>query len=193
MVWLSLAGEQLDDALDRFRDNDSGGFFDTASDAERLVVRPQDPTDNATPSGWASTASALLTYAALSGSQAHRDAADESLAALVAMVAQHPRFAGHAAATLAAWLDGPREVAVVVPELATDSATVTASAIVHAARAATAPGSVVVVGHPGSAHPLLADRPMVDGHPTAYVCRHFACDAPTTDPATLARTLRTPG
>jgi uncharacterized protein YyaL (SSP411 family) len=193
MAWLRRAGELLDDALDRFRDNESGGFFDTASDAERLVVRPQDPTDNATPSGWASMSSALLTYAALTGSPAHREAAEESLSALVALVAQHPRFAGHAAATLAAWLDGPREVAVMVPESATDDPSVRSSALVHAARAATAPGSVVVVGEPGSAHPLLVDRPLVDGLPTAYVCRHFVCDAPTTDPATLARTLRTPG
>ena len=38
--------------------------------------------------------------------------------------------------------------------------------------------------------PLLADRPLVGGRPTAYVCRHFVCEAPTTDPATLAALLR---
>ena len=44
-----------------------GGLFDTSHDAERLVQRPQDPTDNATPSGQSAAAGALLSYAALSG------------------------------------------------------------------------------------------------------------------------------
>ena len=34
--------------------------------------------------------------------------------------------------------------------------------------------------------PLLADRPASDGKPTAYVCEHFACLQPVTDPAKLA-------
>jgi len=118
----------------------------------------------------------------------------------VPLVAAHPRFAGHAAGVLAAWLDGPREVAVIVPpasarasdgtttQLTTSGAAGT-EALVRAARTATAPGAVVVVGEPGSTHPLLADRPLVEGRATAYVCRHFVCDAPTTDPPTLARTL----
>ena len=92
--WLDAAGALLDDVLDRFRDTATGGFFDTAVDAERLVLRPQDPTDNASPSGWSAASGALLTYAALTGSDRHRAAAEESLAALVPLVAQHPRFAG---------------------------------------------------------------------------------------------------
>ncbi len=34
---------------------------------------------------------------------------------------------------------------------------------------------------------------MVDGAPTAYVCRHFVCEAPTTDPEVLADALRGAG
>ena len=59
-----FAGELLDVVLDRFADG-QGGFFDTADDAERLWKRPQDPTDNATPSGQFAAAGALLSYAAL--------------------------------------------------------------------------------------------------------------------------------
>jgi uncharacterized protein YyaL (SSP411 family) len=48
----------------------------------------------------------------------------------------------------------------------------------------------VVVGEPGTVGvPLLDDRPMLGGVPTAYVCRHFVCEAPTTDPAALAASL----
>jgi uncharacterized protein YyaL (SSP411 family) len=49
---------------------------------------------------------------------------------------------------------------------------------------------VVAVGTAGSEElPLLADRVLVDGRPTAYVCRHFTCDAPTTDAEALRVTL----
>ena len=182
-AWLDRAGALLDDALGRFRDPESGGFFDTASDAEALVLRPQEPGDNATPSGWAATTSALLTYSALTGSEAHRAAAEESLAPLVALAAQHPRFAGTASATLEAWLDGPREVAIVgAPD---DPRT---RQLVEIARRSTAPGIVVVSGGPGD-HPLLEGRVAQGDVPTAYVCRHFVCDAPTTDPRVLLAQL----
>ena len=182
-AWLTKAGALLDDALAWFRDDATGGFFDTADDAESLVMRPQDPGDNASPSGWSAVASALLTYSSLTGSPSHRAAAEEALAPLVPLVAEHPRFAGHAMAALEAWVDGPREVAVVGAD---DAAT---DALVRAAWSGTAPGAVVVRGVPGSDHPLLADRGLVGGAPAAYVCRHFVCDAPTTDPAALAAAL----
>ena len=37
--------------------------------------------------------------------------------------------------------------------------------------------------------PLLAGRRAVDGRPTAYLCRRYVCETPTTDPADLARRL----
>jgi uncharacterized protein YyaL (SSP411 family) len=94
------------------------------------------------------------------------------------------RFAGWAAVALEAWLDGPREVAVVGP--AGDAARAELAAVALRSRA---PGLVMVVGEPGDDHPLLAGRPLVGGAAAAYVCRRFVCDAPTTDPARLAEQL----
>ena len=54
------------------------------------------------------------------------------------------------------------------------------------------PTAVSVAAPPGTGAdltPLLADRPLVDGRPTAYVCRHFACQRPVTDPAALSAQL----
>ena len=48
VAWLTRAPAVLDHALDRFRADD-GGFYDTADDAEALVARPRDPSDNASP------------------------------------------------------------------------------------------------------------------------------------------------
>ena len=198
--WLAVAGALLDTVLDRFGDG-AGGFFDTADDRDDAVLdalrRPQDPTDNATPAGWSAAAGALLTYAAYSGSSRHREAAEQALG-VYAGLATHARFAGWGLAVAAALLDGPREVAVVGP--AEDPAT---AALHRTALMSTAPGAAVVLGEPARAGsgstpgsssdaagvPLLADRPLVGGRPTAYVCRHFTCEAPVTDPQALASAL----
>jgi uncharacterized protein YyaL (SSP411 family) len=167
--WLDLAGELLA-ALDHFADG-RGGFFDTANDAEQLVRRPQDPTDNATPSGLAAAAGALVTYAALTGNAEARATAEAALATVAPIVERFPRFAGWAAAVAEAVTAGPLEVAVVEePNLA------------KVARLATSPGAVVVSSGDS---PLLADRPAG----AAYVCQGFVCDAPTTDASELAKRL----
>jgi uncharacterized protein len=183
--WLGHSGTLLDAVLEHFFDADSGSFYDAAVDAERLIRRPQDPTDNAAPSGWTAATGALLGYAALTGSARHREAAEAGLGIVAVLGSRAPRFIGWGLAVAEALLDGPREVAVVGP--ADDPAT---AGLRRAALLSTAPGVVVAVGEPGSdAVPLLADRPLRSGRPTAYVCRHFSCEAPVTDPAALAAQL----
>ncbi|MEU3487674.1 thioredoxin domain-containing protein [Streptomyces massasporeus] len=185
-VWLEFAGFLLDHVLARFADPESGSLYDTASDAERLIRRPQDPTDNAAPSGWTAAANALLSYAAHTGSEPHRTAAERALGVVKALGPRVPRFIGWGLAAAEAVLDGPREVAVVGPAL-DDAGT---RALHRTALLGTAPGAVVAVGAPGSEEfPLLADRPLVGGEPAAYVCRNFTCDAPTTEPDRLRTVL----
>ncbi|MGA5523386.1 thioredoxin domain-containing protein, partial [Streptomyces pseudogriseolus] len=185
-VWLDFAGLLVDHILARFLDAESGALYDTASDAERLIRRPQDPTDNAAPSGWTAAAGALLGYAAHTASEPHRTAAERALGVVKALGPRVPRFIGWGLAVAEAVLDGPREVAV-VGRGADDPAT---AELHRTALLGTAPGAVVAVGTEGSDEfPLLADRPLVDGAPAAYVCRDFTCDAPTTDPTRLRTAL----
>ncbi|MDI9831517.1 thioredoxin domain-containing protein [Streptomyces sp. KAU_LT] len=185
-VWLDFAGFLLDHVLARFVDEESGALFDTAADAERLIRRPQDPTDNAVPSGWSAAAGALLGYAAHTGSEPHRRAAERALGVVKALGPRVPRFIGWGLAVAEALLDGPREVAVVGPSLS-DEAT---RALHRTALLGTAPGAVVAVGVAESDEfPLLAGRPLQQGAPAAYVCRDFTCDAPTTDPGRLREAL----
>ncbi|RVU19619.1 thioredoxin domain-containing protein [Streptomyces antnestii] len=180
-VWLEFAGFLLDHVLARFADPESGALYDTAADAEQLIRRPQDPTDNAAPSGWSAAAGALLSYAAQTGSEPHRTAAERALGVVRALGPRAPRFIGHGLAVAEALLDGPREVAV-VGEVGGE--------LHRAALLGTAPGAVVAAGREGGGElPLLADRPLVDGRPAAYVCRNFTCDVPVTDPERLAEAL----
>ncbi|WP_406332556.1 thioredoxin domain-containing protein [Streptomyces sp. NBC_00203] len=184
-VWLEFAGFLLDHVIVQFTDSESGALFDTAADAEQLIRRPQDPTDNATPSGWSAAAGALLSYAAQTGAGPHRTAAERALGVVKALGPRAPRFIGWGLAVAEALLDGPREVAIVGP--GDDPAT---KALHRTALLATAPGAVVAVGAPESDElPLLSGRPLVNGKPAAYVCRNFTCDTPTTDPDRLGTAL----
>ena len=121
---------------------------------------------------------ALSTYAALTGSGRHRDAAEAALASVAAIAERAPRFAGWSLAAAQAMVDGPEEIAVVGP------AGPERDALALAARRRR--GAVVVVADgPRDDVPLLVGRTPVDGHPAAYVCRGFVCERPVTDPAAL--------
>ena len=102
-VWLDRARVLLDAVLDRFV-HPSGGFYDTADDAETLVVRPQDVSDNASPSGTSAVVSALVAFAAVSGEHRYREAAEAGLASAAEVARQAPRFAGWSLAAAEAML-----------------------------------------------------------------------------------------
>ena len=176
-AWLERARSVLDHALERFRAED-GGFFDTASDAEALVARPRDPSDNASPSGTSAMVHALLAATALTGEGRYRQAADEALSSVASLIAQAPRFAGWSLAAAEAVAAGPREVAVVGP------AGTARDALERAARRT--PGvTVVVADGPSTDIALLEARGPVGGEPAAYACREMVCERPVTTVAEL--------
>ncbi|MEV0605150.1 thioredoxin domain-containing protein [Polymorphospora rubra] len=180
--WLALAGQLLDTALTRFATG-AGGFYDTADDAERLVTRPADPTDNATPSGQSALVAALVTYSALTAQPRYRQAAETALSTIAPIVARHARFTGYAATVGEALLSGPYEIAVVTDDPTGDP-------LVGTAYRYAPPGAVIVAGEPDRPGvPLLADRRKIEDRATAYVCRGFVCDRPVTDAADLAAQL----
>jgi uncharacterized protein YyaL (SSP411 family) len=173
-AWLERAGELLETVLTHFAAED-GGFHDTADDADALLVRPRDPSDNASPSGHSSVVHALLAYAALTGSGRHRDAAERALLVSRRIADSSPRFAGWSLAAAQTALEGPVEVAVVGP------VGEERRALERTARLRAPLGSVVVVAAPGESRiPLMADRDLVEGRPAAYVCRNLVCRQPVT-------------
>jgi uncharacterized protein len=190
--WVDMAGALLDTALERFQDA-RGGFYDTADDAEQLIYRPADPGDGPTPSGTFALAGALLSYAALTGSASHREAAVTALGSLTDVTGKYPQAAGWGLAVAEAFLAGPDEIAVVGP--AADDGT---RALHRAAALGATPGAVIAIGGgadgaggagESAAIPLLAGRGLVHGKPAAYVCRNFTCRLPVTSADELLATL----
>ncbi|NBO25251.1 MAG: thioredoxin domain-containing protein [Actinobacteria bacterium] len=178
-AWRELAGTLLADIKDHFQQG--SGLTDTANDVEPVAKdvtsRQVDPTDNVTPSGWAATIDAALTYSALSGDTEMRSWAESFMPALIPLVASHTRFAGWGSATFVTWLDGPREVAIVGPS---------DSELQNVLAQGTAPGLVYAWD---AEQPLLQNRKVLKETATAYVCRGFVCDAPTNDLQTLKKSI----
>lgn len=180
-TWLTRAGEVIELAVELFHDED--GWHDTAHDGEPLITRPRGRTDNAEPSGVSAIAGALLTHSALTGNTEHRSLAEGAIASQSRIITHDPRFAGWALAVAEAMLAGPLQVAIVGEG--------EGGPLRQVVEACAAPGLVIATGAPDSpGEPLLADRPLVDGQPAAYVCRGFVCDRPVTDPDELAALLR---
>jgi uncharacterized protein len=186
-LWALQARRLLDLAIERFADADSpGSWFDSAHDAETLIARPRDPLDGATPSGASVLAEALLTAAVLSepaDAARYSGLAGLSLDRAAVLLASAPRSAGHWLAVAEAALAGPMAVAVACHKPAD------AHALLAAAHHSAPGGSVILAAAPDSV-PLLADRPMRDGVPTAYLCRGTVCEPPLTDAKALQSALR---
>ncbi|OJZ72584.1 hypothetical protein BRW65_16120 [Mycobacterium paraffinicum] len=186
-AWLTVATELLDTALRHFADpQQPGRWFDTADDAERLMMRPADPLDGATPSGASSIAEALLTAAHLvDGERAERylRAAAEALGAHSLLLERAPRSAGHWLAVAEAAVRGPLQIAVACDP--------SRSPLLAEARRL-APGGAIVVGGEKDSSALLAGRDRVGGADAAYVCRGRVCDLPVATAEDLARALAAP-
>jgi len=197
VAWLAPARETADDLLRLFHDDgggngssgggrSGGGFFTTGADAAALIVRPKDWQDNATPAENSLAASGLLRLAALTGESRYEEAAREVLRALAPVMAEHPTAFAYLLGALERVVTAPLEVAIVgdSPELRREvfGRLLPASvAVTVSAPAETGAGAELT--------PLLADRPLPDGHATAYVCERFACRQPVTDPAELRAQL----
>jgi uncharacterized protein len=158
-------------AVERFADDERGGFFMAASDAEALVTRRKDLDDHPTPSGNSMLAFVLLRLGRIWGDDELERAATGVFRLLLPMLARAPSAFGWTLAALDLHLSPPRELALLAEPR---------DEIARAALAGWDPHAVVAFG-PDEKVPLLAGKSRVDGRPTLYECERFACRAPVTD------------
>jgi uncharacterized protein YyaL (SSP411 family) len=187
VFWLHSAMSLLDTALEHFADAETPGrWFDTADDADALMVRPADPLDGATPSGASLMAEALQLaghMAPAPRADVYAAAADATLATATPILARLARSGGHWLAVAEAAVRGPIQIAVACDRIDSE--------LLAAARRL-APGGAIVVGGPVNSSELLADRDRVGGADAAYVCRGRTCDLPVTTAGDLATALGVP-
>ena len=184
--WFRAARSCATAILDRFRDLEHGGFFDTGYDHEELVARPKDLYDNAIPSGSSMACELMLRLEALGVDGAGGDVARDLLARLATPMATHPGAFGTLIGALDLATVKPLQVALVGTADDPD-----ASGLHDAVFGAYAPNRVVAIRRGDEVDdgdiPLLQERAALGGRPTAYVCEGFTCRLPTGDPAEVAR------
>jgi uncharacterized protein YyaL (SSP411 family) len=168
----------LTSQLDRFM-RPEGGFYSTSNDAEELVKRPADLTDNPLPSGNALAAEALLLGSLYTGRHDWRQRSESALSAVAVIADRFPSMVGHHLA-LAQSSMNTKELAIVGDGWAS-------LASVYWARFR--PGVALAPSAAGTAAVPLLDGRGSEGGTQAYVCQGFVCDLPTSDPEVLAEQL----
>jgi uncharacterized protein YyaL (SSP411 family) len=175
--WLRESRRTALRAVELFGDPERGGFFLTPADGEELVARQKSFDDNPTPSGNSMLAFVLLRLALIWGDDELERQALGALRLVRDLLPRAPSAFGWALCALDLHLSPPRELAILGGP---------GSEIARAALAGFDPNAVVAFG-PADDVPLLVGKELVDGNPAVYVCERFACRAPVTDPAELAR------
>jgi uncharacterized protein YyaL (SSP411 family) len=186
--WFMTARALMDRVLDHFADP-AGGFFDTADDHERLVTRPKDLQDNAVPSGNGMAVTVLLRLAAWTGEGRYRTAAERAIRTVAPYAERYPTAFAQWLSAIDFALADAVEVAVVG-----DPGDAATRLLLEPVTTGFRPNQVLAVAADpaASAVPLLNDRTMIGGVPTAYLCRGFTCRMPVTDAAALRDQLEEP-
>jgi uncharacterized protein YyaL (SSP411 family) len=188
--WFREARALADELLRRFRDEERGGFYQTASDGEALVLRPKELFDNAVPSGNSVAADVLQRLASLTGEDEYESAARSALALVLDHAGRMPTAFGTALCAIDLAVSHVREVAVVGRPGGEDTRALVDEVLVKRFL----PAHVLALADPDDDEaraevPLLRDRVEVDGRATAYVCERFVCKLPVTLPEELASQL----
>jgi uncharacterized protein YyaL (SSP411 family)/aryl-alcohol dehydrogenase-like predicted oxidoreductase len=188
--WLETARALAERMVNDFLDGETGAFFTTAVEHEKLIVRHKEAMDGAVPSGNSVAAGVLARLSYHFGNGKLREMAVRAVAAYGKIVGRYPRAFARSLMVIDLVLEGATELAFVgAPE---DPGRI---ALERAVAASYLPHRIVAhLDDPAnpSKHPLLDGKTLVDGKAALYVCRDFACQAPITDPAALAAALGGP-
>jgi uncharacterized protein YyaL (SSP411 family) len=182
--WLAWARELQARHDELFWDAVSGGWFSTTGHDPSVLVRMKEDYDGAEPAPTSVSAMNLLTLAHLTGERSYSDRAAQAIASFGGRLEEMGRAVPFMAAALSMSMAEGEQIVVAGPR---DSAET--RALWTAAHKKYRPFAVVTRVDPSEQAALAAHMPwtsamkMIDGKATAYVCRGFACDAPSTDPA----------
>jgi uncharacterized protein YyaL (SSP411 family) len=193
VIWLDRAVSLNDVVMKHFRDDKAGGFFYTANDAEKVLVRSKDSSDSATPSGNSVQLMNLLRLSVLLDRKDLAAEAERSLHAFSNNLIESPFSSERMLSALDFYHRRPREVAFVstkadqarLDELITAACRTYTPNAVFARLISDAPDAKVLARK----IPLLAEKTPAGGKPSAYVCKNFTCRAPVHDAAALLEEL----
>ncbi|EGO64300.1 thioredoxin domain-containing protein [Acetonema longum] len=189
-AYLEMAKGLAGNMVELFWDEKQGGFFFTGSDAEKLISRPKEIYDGATPSGNSAAAYALLRLARITEDADLLTVVERLFEYFAGEVSQAPRAFTFFLMAFDYYLMPPQNI--IIAGVKDDIATVS---LLKQARKYYMPEVVLVLNSPDQAEtlrhtaPHVTGRDRLDGLATAYVCHKFSCQRPVTSVRDLERLL----
>jgi uncharacterized protein YyaL (SSP411 family) len=170
--YLNEAKRLADVMIDEFWDEENGGFYFTSTDHEELIVRNKDFFDNATPSGNSVAADVFLKLFKFFGDEKYERFGATVLRLVSPQIARYPNGFGRALSVMEFYLADSSEIVIVGQK---------GNELEKALWEHYVPNRIVLLIENEEARPVLAlaeGRKMIEGKPTAYVCRNFVCNRP---------------
>lgn len=181
--YLKTAVELNKVMIEKFLDEAEGGFYFTAEDAEELPVRGKEVYDGAVPSGNSVAAYNLLRLGRITADPSLEDMAAKLLRAFSKSVAEAPAAYTQLMCAVEFAVGPAYEVVVVGKPSAGDT-----RELVSALKTGFFPNKVMLFRPAvdpspeiASIAPFTVDQKGIEGKATAYVCRNYSCQSPTTD------------
>ncbi|MCH2311863.1 MAG: thioredoxin domain-containing protein [SAR202 cluster bacterium] len=185
--WLNHAVNISKTMIDLFWDIKTEQFYDTSGDHEDLVIRPRDIADNAIPSGASTACKVLLKLAVYLDDDQMRNIARLSMESAMPLITKAPIAAGEWLNCIEFHIDGSKEI--VINGDFNDHGT---KHLLSEVYRSFVPNKVILGINEEAAYdnfPLAASKNMLDGKPTAYVCKNYTCSLPVNEPTDLFKQL----
>ncbi len=170
-------------------DDQSGGYYFTADDAEALITRTRTANDDATPAANGTLPALLVKLYALTGDPHYRDRADALIKSFAGAVMENPFPHGRWLASF----DTAQNLTQIV--LSGDPASADLQRLREIVLSLSLPTRLIIIHDPKEPDSLPDNHPafgktMIDGAATAYICTGPVCSAPVTDPELLLAGLK---
>ena len=183
--WLKRAAALATSCAKHFLQD--GILYDTASDGEQLVTRPRDISDNAIPSGHSLAAELFLLIGDFLGDDNLTTHAENIISTVSDSVTRFPTAFGHMLCATDTFVHGATQVAIIEPSRGDQE---NFAALRRAVDSHYIPARMLAGTRQGSAElpgiPLLSEKAAINNRTTAYLCRRYLCDTPTSDPDQLS-------
>jgi len=193
--YLRAAVETADAMIDRFWDEEEGGFFTIPEDAVDLPVRQKSSGDSAIPSGNSAAMLALAKLSRLTGRTDLEEKAVRTGRVFSDLISRYPAAHTFLLTALDFLLGPTMEIVLAGDHQAEDTARLHGEILTPYL-----PNKVVVFKPKDDERreieelaPYTASLEPKDGRPTVYICRDFACDLPITLISELREALGTTG
>jgi uncharacterized protein len=180
---LEFAIDLAETMLERFYDQEEGGFWQSAASAPDLILRIKEDYDGAEPSGNSLAVISLQKLAHITGRKEFRDASERTLRLFADRLQKLPQAVPLLLLGLDFWLEEPKRVVIAFDRPHQD-----VSSLLRAVHSVYQPGKIVL-GTAGPVEEFARGLSPQNGEPVVYLCTGTACQPPTRDGEAIQRML----